>query len=218
MVHAILQETRNKKPLVHAITNYVTVNDCANIILACGGSPIMADNQSEAQDIINIASSLYINMGTPNEQSIPAMISAGKYANHKGIPVILDPVGAGASAFRNNIVKDLLKEVRFSIIRGNASELKFLAGLDSQTRGVDAHTCDVVKNVHVEETRNFLQSLSAKTGAVIALSGVVDFIANPQSVYTVRNGHAMMTNMTGSGCMLGAALASFAGSFASNTP
>ncbi|MGL4981869.1 MAG: hydroxyethylthiazole kinase, partial [Treponemataceae bacterium] len=114
MFKSVFSNVQHKKPLVHAITNYVTVNDCANIILACAASPIMADNQAEAYDIIQKASSLYINTGTPTEQSIQGMLCAGKEANKKGIPVILDPVGVGASQFRNDLIEKLLSNINFS--------------------------------------------------------------------------------------------------------
>ena len=127
MFSSYLQQVQQQKPLVHCITNYVTVNDCANMVLACGASPIMADDGREVEDITSICNSLVINIGTLNERTIAAMIKAGKKANALGHPVILDPVGAGASALRTDTVFQLLKEVKFTAIRGNISEIKTVA-------------------------------------------------------------------------------------------
>ena len=139
----LLNEVRNKKPLVHNITNYVTVNDCANILLAIGASPIMADDIKEAADITKISSALVINIGTLNERTIESMIASGKKANELNIPVIFDPVGAGASEFRNETTKKILEEVKISVLRGNMSEIKFISGLESSTKGVDASESDI---------------------------------------------------------------------------
>ena len=122
------ENVRKLSPVVHNITNYVTVNDCANILLACGASPIMADEPLEAADITSICSGLNINIGTLNERTIKSMFISGKKANELNIPVLLDPVGAGASALRTDTAVKLLNEVKFSVIRGNASEIKTLAG------------------------------------------------------------------------------------------
>src|SRR5450830_1176193 len=118
MFTKILQNVKEKTPLVHCITNYVTVNDCANILLACGCSPIMADDMGEVQEITSICNSLYINIGTLNERTIRSMLTAGKKANELSRPVVLDPVGAGASSLRTSTTFDLLKQVDFSVIRG----------------------------------------------------------------------------------------------------
>lgn len=139
----LLNRLKNKKPLIHNITNYVTVNDCANILLAIGASPIMADDLKESADITSIASALVINIGTLNERTIESMIASGKKANELNIPVVLDPVGAGASSFRNETTKRILEEIKISVLRGNMSEIKFIAGLESETKGVDASESDL---------------------------------------------------------------------------
>ena len=126
-IRSSIQEIRSKKPLIHHITNYVTVNDCANITLAIGGSPIMADDVNEVVEITELSHALVINIGTLNERTIPAIILAGNTANKRNIPVILDPVGAGVSNLRNETIRTLLKEVRFTVIKGNRSEIRFLA-------------------------------------------------------------------------------------------
>ena len=150
MLKKIVKNVQNQTPLVHNITNYVTVNDCANIILACGGSPIMADEMTEVEEITTICQSLVINIGTLNSRTIEAMITAGKKANQLNHPVILDPVGAGASTLRTETVERLIKEVKFSVIRGNISEIKTLAAGTGQTLGVDASAADLVTDKNID--------------------------------------------------------------------
>ncbi|MGE5629606.1 MAG: hydroxyethylthiazole kinase [Caulobacteraceae bacterium] len=211
MYEKILENVKAKVPLVHSITNYVTVNDCANIILASGGSPIMADDINEVCDITSICSSLVINMGTLNERTIRSMIAAGKKANELGHPVVFDPVGAGASALRNETALTLLEEVKFSVIRGNISEIKFLASGSSSTRGVDASAAEAVTADNVDSVAAFAKSLSKTTGSVIAITGATDIVADGEKAYIINNGHPMMSRVTGTGCMLTAVIGSFIG-------
>lgn len=211
MFEKILENVKAKTPLVHSITNYVTVNDCANIILASGGSPIMADDINEVCDITSICSSLVINMGTLNERTIKSMIAAGKKANELCHPVIFDPVGVGASALRNVTAAILLKEVKFSVIRGNISEIKFLASGSSNTQGVDASAADAVTADNIDSVIAFAKALSKATGAVIAITGATDIVANGEKAYVINNGHQMMSKVTGTGCMLTAVIGSFCG-------
>ena len=135
MFAQIFENVRRKAPLIHNITNYVTVNDCANMLLACGGSPIMADEQDEAVEITAICGRLNINIGTLNQRTIPAMFAAGKRANELGHTVVLDPVGAGASGLRTDTAVQLLEKIQFSVIRGNISEIKTLAFGSGTTNG-----------------------------------------------------------------------------------
>ena len=137
MFKEIFDNVREKCPLIHNITNYVTVNDCANVVLACGASPIMADDKDEVSDIQTICGGLNINIGTLNSRTIESMLLAGKRANELGHPVVLDPVGAGASKLRTETANQLLKEVRFTVIRGNISEIKTLALGNGTTKGVE---------------------------------------------------------------------------------
>ena len=211
MFHEILTNVKEKTPLVHSITNYVTVNDCANIILASGGSPIMADDIGEVCDIVSICSSLVINIGTLNARSIASMLAAGKKANELGIPVILDPVGAGASPLRNQTAFKLLDEVKFAVIRGNISEIKFLATGDGNTHGVDVSEADKVTSGDIPAVISFAKTLSANTGAVIAITGATDIIASEDKAYVISNGHPMMSKVTGTGCMLTAVIGSYVG-------
>ena len=204
MLKEYLENVREKAPLVHNITNYVTVNDCANILLACGGSPIMADDPEDAKEIQGICGGLNLNIGTLNQRTIPAMFAAGKTANSCGHPVLLDPVGAGASSLRTRTALELMEKVRLTAIRGNISEIKTLALGSGTTKGVDADLTDAVTDETIQQTAAFAKEFSAKTGSIIVITGAIDLIADSSSVYAVRNGHPMMSRITGSGCMLSA--------------
>ncbi len=202
MFHEILKNVHERSPLVHNITNYVTVNDCANILLACGGSPIMADDIGEVEDITAICNALVINIGTLNERTIASMLKAGKKANALNHPVILDPVGAGASILRTKTTFELLKQVKFAVIRGNISEIKTVYAGSGQTLGVDASAADMVTEENLDEAVNFAKVLSERTGAVIVITGAIDIVADSRRAYVIRNGHPMMSKITGTGCML----------------
>ena len=204
-----LENVHSKMPLIHNITNYVTVNDVANVLLACGGSPIMADESEEVEDITSICGGLNINIGTLNRHTIPAMFKAGKKANELGHPVLLDPVGAGASSLRTDTAKQLLEDIHFSVIRGNISEIKTLAAGSGSTRGVDADVADAVTDANLAETAAFAKELSKTTGAVIAITGAIDIIADANEAYAIRNGVAAMSKITGTGCMLSGVVAAY---------
>ncbi|MDR0654558.1 MAG: hydroxyethylthiazole kinase [Synergistaceae bacterium] len=204
----LLQNVRAKKPLVHHITNYVTVNDCANITLAIGASPVMADELADALDIVSIASAVVLNMGTLNERTIPVMLAAGKAANARGIPVIFDPVGAGASKLRNETAARLLSEVTLAAVRGNISEIRFLVGLQSHTKGVDASDADITG---ADDTRQTAKSLAERTGGVVAITGTTDIISNGEKFVSVSNGVAMLGNLTGTGCMCSSLIGCYLG-------
>lgn len=205
----MLENVRSKKPLIHNITNYVTVNDCANVLLACGASPIMADDQEEAAEITAICSGLNINIGTLNSRTIASMLIAGKKANELSHPVVLDPVGAGASQLRTNTAMRLLEEVKFTAIRGNISEIKALASGSSTTKGVDADIADTVTEENLNEMIAFVKAFAKHTGAVIAVTGAIDIVADHEKAYCIRNGHPMMSSITGTGCQLSAMTAAF---------
>lgn len=209
MLGVMLENVRKTTPLIHCITNYVTVNDCANILLAAGASPIMSDDQGEVEEIVSICSGLVINIGTLNRQTIPSMFLAGKKANALGKPVILDPVGVGASKLRTETAAELISEIKFSVIRGNISEIKALHSGGGSTKGVDADKSDAVTPETLDDTISFAKTFSKKTGAVIVITGAVDIATNGDNVYLIYNGHAMMTNITGSGCMLTALLGAY---------
>lgn len=209
MLKQMLENVRKGRPLIHNITNYVTANDCANILLACGGSPIMAEDIDEVKEITAVCGGLHINIGTLNQRTIPAMIAAGKRASRLGHPVLLDPVGAGASRLRTNTALRLIQEIRPQVIRGNISEMKALAFGSATTKGVDADRTDCITELYLEQACSFAKTFSTETNAVIVISGAIDIVADAQKVYCIFNGHPMMSSITGTGCQLSALTAAF---------
>lgn len=212
MLESILNNVKHRKPIVHCITNAVTMNDCANALLAVGASPIMSDDIREVEEIVSISSALYINIGTLNDRTVESMLVAGKKAAQLGLPIVFDPVGAGASSLRTSISNMIIKDVGCSVIRGNASEIKSLASGISSTKGVDVAAADVVDSESkLIETVTMAQKLSMTTKSVIAITGETDIIADSQKAFIVRNGNALMEQVTGTGCMLTAVIAAFCG-------
>ena len=207
MFQEIFMNVKKSGPIIHNITNYVTANDCANIILACGASPIMADDVNEAAEITAFCNALVINTGTLSERVIPSMIRAGKKANELKLPVILDPVGIGASAFRKETILRLLEEVRFDVIRGNASEIGIVQNSDSCSRsGIDAREADLTtEDNSVEIVKSFIQ-LAKQQNSVIVVTGAIDIVADSTKAYLIRNGNPIMCRITGTGCMLSAVI------------
>ena len=164
---ALLDALRVKKPLVHFITNYDAVNDCANITLAVGGAPVMSDQPDDAAEICRLASALVFNIGTPGDRTLEAMLRAGKAANEAGIPVVLDPVGAGASSFRNRLLEKILEEVKFAAVKGNISEIRFLASGTGKSMGVDASKDDIALGSDSSAVARLAAGLSRGIRAVI---------------------------------------------------
>ena len=205
-----LDNVRATTPLVHCITNYVTVNDCANALLAVGGSPIMSDEPEDVNDIQTICGGLALNIGTLNVRSVEGMFVAGERAGELGHAIVLDPVGAGASALRTRTAGDLLDKLAVSVIRGNMSEVKALAGGASSTRGVDVCPDDAVTENNLAASAAFARGFAAKTGAVVAITGAIDIVADAERALAVRNGSAVMGRITGAGCMLTCVCAAFA--------
>ena len=200
---------RQRSALVHNITNYVTVNDVANIVLACGASPIMADEPEEAAEITAICTGLNINIGTLNQRTISSMFAAGKQAKALNHPVLLDPVGAGASTLRTDTARRIVDEIHPDVIRGNISEIKTLAQGSGTTQGVDADVADKVTEENLDSAVAFAKAFAARTGAVVAITGAIDIVADAQKAYCIRNGNAMMSSITGTGCQLSALTAAF---------
>jgi hydroxyethylthiazole kinase len=207
----LLKAVKEKNPLVHHITNYVTVNDCANITLAIGGSPVMADDINEVRDMVSLASSLVINIGTLNSRSVESMIEAGKRANELKIPVILDPVGAGATPYRTETAKRIISELKLAVIRGNLSEVKALYGIETKTKGVDACEDDSGNSNQFTDEKEMAKAFANKFNTVIAITGAVDIITDGKTLYTVENGHKIMCKVTGTGCMCTSLIGSFLG-------
>ncbi len=209
-----LRRVRETSPLVQCITNFVTVNDCANILLAAGASPTMTSDAREVEEAVMNVQALVCNIGTIGD--IEAMVLAGKQANRLGIPVVLDPVAAGGTQLRRDSVRRLLEEVRFSAIRGNASEIRYLAGQQTTGSGVDVSKMDAVTEGNLDTAAEMVQELARKTGSVIAVSGVIDLISDGAHTALIRNGCATMARITGSGCMLTALIGAFCGAMAEN--
>ena len=202
MLKDCLENVRKSIPLVHNITNYVTVNDVANVILACGGSPIMSDEAEDVEDITSVCGGLNINIGTLHKTSIEGMFRAGKKANELGHPVLLDPVGAGASALRTNTALDLMKELKLTAIRGNISEIKTLAMGSGTTKGVDADVADAVTEETLDEAVKFVKGFAASAGSIVAVTGAIDLVSDGETCYVIRNGRPEMGKITGTGCQL----------------
>lgn len=208
-IKELLEKVRDKEPLVQCITNFVTVNDCANILLAVGATPTMAMDSREVEESVSRVSALVCNMGAI--EHIESMILAGKKANALQIPVVLDPVGAGGTTLRRETVKRLLQEVQFTSIRGNASEIKAIAGAQSLGRGVDVSKEDVVSENSLQGDILIFESLARKLQCVIAVSGEIDVITDGVHTMLIRNGCKMMARITGSGCMVTTLIGAFCG-------
>jgi len=201
--YSLLEKIRKNKPVVHHLTNWVTIYDCANVVKVLGASPVMAHAREEVAQMAKIASSLVLNIGTLTVDFIEAMKIAAKSANEKGIPVILDVCGAGATELRNQKSFELLDEVRVDIIKGNASEIARVSGEDVQTKGVDA--------AHVDRDMvQVVSKLARKRKTTIAMTGKEDIIASDKNLYIVKNGHPMMTHIVGTGCMATSVIGTFA--------
>lgn len=195
-------KVKSVHPLVHNITNYVTVNDCANILLSANASPIMSDDLIEVEEITSICGALVLNIGTLNERTIKAMLLAGKKASDLGHPIVLDPVGAGASKLRTNTALALIEALDMTVIRGNISELKALYLGDSSTQGVDANDVDAISEKNLEGAIKLVNQMAKHFGTIIAVTGAIDIVANGEEAYVIKNGHEKMKYITGTGCML----------------
>ncbi|MGD0230185.1 MAG: hydroxyethylthiazole kinase [Syntrophorhabdales bacterium] len=199
-----LGQIREKKPLVHNITNYVVMNYTANALLACGASPVMAHAAEEVEEMVSLAQALVLNIGTLSPKWIEAMLKAGKRANALGVPVILDPVGAGATKLRTDSAVRLIEGLSLHVIRGNASEILSLCpkGGGSSTKGVDSvNTVDQASDAAV--------ALARQRGTTVAITGVVDLVTDGERMCRVMNGHEMMGHVTGTGCTATAIIAAF---------
>ena len=190
----LFARVRENRPLVHHITNYVTVNDCANITLCAGGAPVMADAPEEVAEMTAIASSLVLNIGTLNAAQIESMLLAGSMANERRIPVVLDPVGAGATRFRTETTKRLLDELEITVLKGNAGEIGVVAGAEATVRGVDSHG---VSGDPLAIARDLAETL----GLTVAVSGAADIVTDGKHTVIVENGHPLMGSISGTGCM-----------------
>ena len=201
-IYGILEKVRTQKPLVHHLTNWVTIYDCANIVKVLGASPVMAHAKEESGDMAKLGSSLVLNIGTLTPDFIESMKVAAKSANKKGIPVILDVCGAGATPFRDEKSFELLDGVRVDVIKGNASEIARIAGENVQTKGVDS--VDVEKDLI-----DIARQLAKKRNATVVITGKEDIIADKDRHYIVKNGHELMAHVVGTGCMASSVIGTF---------
>ena len=197
-----LKNLREKKPLIHNITNYVVMNYTANALLACGASPVMAHASEEVEEMVSFAGALVLNIGTLTPYWVDSMLKAGKRANELKVPVILDPVGSGATKLRTDSAKRLIDELSIKVVRGNASEVLSLAHEGSKTKGVDSiHT--------VDEAADAALVLSKELNITLAITGKVDLITDGEQIYRVSNGHELMGYCTGTGCTATALIGAF---------
>lgn len=201
--YSFLKKVRAKKPVVHHLTNWVTIYDCANVVKVLGGSPVMAHAKEEVAEMAGIASSLVLNIGTLTIDFVEAMKIAAKSANNKGIPVVLDVCGAGATGLRDRKSFELLDEVRIDIIKGNASEIARVSGEAVRTKGVDA--ASVKKDMAL-----LAKDLAKKRHCTVAVTGKEDIVTDAAKVYIIKNGHPMMSNIVGTGCMATSVIGAFA--------
>jgi len=203
IIYDLFARVREKRPLIHHITNYVTVNDCANITISAGAAPVMADAPEEVCEMVTVAGALVLNIGTLNKGQIESMILAGGMANDRKIPIVLDPVGAGATRFRTDSAQRLLDELEITILKGNAGEVGILAGAEGKVRGVDSHgiTGDAVKIA-----KNFAKD----AGITVVVSGITDIVTDGKRILLVDNGHPMMGSISGTGCMAASVTGAFA--------
>ena len=189
-----LRELREWKPLVHQVTNYVVMNETANATLALGALPVMAHAREEVEEMVGLASALVINIGTLSEHWVEAMLLAGRAAGARGIPVVLDPVGAGATAYRTDTARRILEEVEVTVLRGNAGEVATLVGADAEVRGVESIASGL-------EPAELAGEAARKLGLVASVTGPVDHVSEGGRILAVANGHPLLAAVTGTGCI-----------------
>jgi len=198
-----LIKIRETRPLIHNITNMVVMNDTANILLHIGASPVMAHAREEVEEMVALSGALVLNIGTLTPELVESMLIAGKKANQLGIPVVLDPVGAGATSLRTQISLRILNEINVTILRGNAAEIAVLGGMEATVKGVDA--------AGVSAGSEEIARLAAeKLGVTVAITGAIDAVSNGRRSILIENGHRMMGGLTGTGCMSTALTGAFA--------
>ena len=203
MISDIFERVKKEKPLIHHITNWVTIYDCANMTRAFGALPVMAHAGEESADMAGIASALVLNIGTLTPQLVESMIKAGLKANERLIPVVLDAVGVGATKLRDEKAFELLEKVKITILKGNSSEIARLAGKDVITRGVESSKVDA-------DMITIAKELADVRRLCVVVTGQEDIVSDSSSVYVVANGHPMMGSIVGTGCMAASVIGSFA--------
>ena len=190
---ADLRAMRERKPLVHQITNYVVMNETANATLAIGALPVMAHAPQEVEEMASVAGALVLNIGTLSDHWIEAMLAAGRAANRAGAPIVLDPVGAGATTYRTQTAQRLLDSLEVAVVRGNAAEIATLAGQEAEIRGVES--------IGAAASPELAQAAAKALGCVASVTGPVDHVSDGERSYAVANGHPLLGTVTGTGCM-----------------
>lgn len=201
--HKTIVKMREKSALIHHITNWVTINDCAQIVRRWGCLPVMAHAKEEVGEMVNLAGALVLNIGTLTVELVDAMISAGKTANKKGIPVVLDAVGVGATKLRTEQAKRLLDEIRIDILKGNAGEIATLAGVEAEVKGVES----ISVSGDAGETA---KTLAKKLGNIVAITGAVDLVSDGKTILALKYGHPLMGEVVGTGCVCASTIGCFA--------
>ena len=205
----IRHNVKTEKPLIHCITNHISINDCANVVLAVGAKPIMAEHPAEVSEITASSKALAVNLGNITDIRMKSILISGKTALKKSIPSIIDIVGVACSNLRLDFTKKFILECHPNVIKGNMSELKALCGLESGAKGIDVGEKDVVTDHTIANNIAMLKSLSSDTGSVIVATGVVDIITDGTDTYLIKNGCEMLSMITGTGCMLNVLAAAF---------
>ncbi len=207
----MMAKVRAKRPLVHHITNYVTVNDCANVCICAGGSPVMTDEALDIPEMVALASAVVLNIGTLSERTLESMAVAGREANRNGVPVVLDPVGVGATSYRTAAARKLMETVEVSVIKGNGGEIGVLAGLGGKVRGVDSVSGS-------DDAGAAVSSLAERTGAVVAATGETDYVSDGKTLAILRNGSPMLEKVSGTGCMVSSVTGCYVGACGVSVP
>ena len=202
----LINKVKAINPLVLHYTNEVTINDCANITLALGASPLMSYSNEEVEEIVSIASSVVINIGTMNSNRLDLFLQAGKAANKFNKPVILDPVGVFATKTRTDFTNKLLNEIKFDVVKGNIAEIKFIGGLDVRGKGVDSFDDG-------EDISEVIKKVAKKLNCIVVATGKVDFISDGEDVIKIFNGTSKLKSVTGTGCMTGSLIGSYLGAY-----
>jgi hydroxyethylthiazole kinase len=197
-----LRTLRDRKPLVHQITNYVVMNETANATLALGALPVMAHAREEVEEMVALAGALVINIGTLSPHWVDAMLLAGKAANERGVPVVLDPVGAGATRYRTETARRLLGEVKVAVLRGNEGEVATLVGVEAEVRGVESMEVG-------REAADLARTAARSLGVTVSVTGPVDHVSDGARIISVANGHELLARVTGTGCMSAAVTGCF---------
>ena len=202
----LINKVKEINPLVLHYTNEVTINDCANITLALGASPLMSYSNEEVEEVVSIASSVVINIGTMNSSRLDLFVKAGKAANKFNKPVILDPVGVFATKTRTDFTNKLLNEIKFDVVKGNVAEIKFIGGLDVRGQGVDSFDDG-------EDISEVIKKVAKKLGCIVVATGKIDFISDGNTVIKIFNGTSKLKSVTGTGCMTGSLIGSYLGAY-----